>query len=116
MWLEDYFPLLCADPEKGRALVAEVFRDAELSWPHAEYQNEEMPTFDARNELAAIPVRSLVIAGAHDMLPPERVKALADGLPDARFVVFERSGHFSPIEEPAGFREAVYRFLGVEAK
>jgi GTP-binding protein len=24
MWLEDYFPLLCADPEKGRALVLAV--------------------------------------------------------------------------------------------
>jgi pimeloyl-ACP methyl ester carboxylesterase len=116
MWLEDYFPLLCADPEKGRALVAEVFRDAELSWPHAEYQNKEMPTFDARDELAAIPVRSLVIAGAHDMLPPERMKVLADGLPDARFVIFERSGHFSPLEEPAGFKDAVYGFLGVGEK
>jgi proline iminopeptidase len=116
MWLEDYFPLLCANPEKGRALVAEVFRDAELSWPHAEYQNKEMPTFDARDELAAIPVRSLVIAGAHDMLPPERMKVLADGLPDARFVIFERSGHFSPLEEPAGFKDAVYGFLGVGEK
>jgi proline iminopeptidase len=113
MWLEDYFPLLCADPEKGRAVVAEAFRDALLSWPHAEYANKEMPTFDARDKLASIPVRSLVIAGAHDMLPPARVKALADGLPDARFVVFERSGHFSPLEEPAGFKDAVHDFLGV---
>jgi pimeloyl-ACP methyl ester carboxylesterase len=113
MWLEDYFPVLFADREKGKALVAEVFRDAQLSWPHAEYANREMPAFDARDELAAIPVRSLVIAGAHDMLPPERVKALADGLPDARLVVFEKSGHFAPMEEPEGFETAVYGFLGV---
>jgi proline iminopeptidase len=95
MWLQDYFPALCADPVKGRALVAEVFRDARLSWPHAEYANKETPAFDARDELPAIPVRSLVIAGAHDMLPPSRVKELADGLPNSRFVVFEKSGHFS---------------------
>ena len=55
MWLEDYFPALCADPVKGRALVAEVFADAQLSWPHAAYANKEMPTFDARGLLAAIP-------------------------------------------------------------
>ena len=116
MWLEDYFPVLCADPEKGKAVVAEVFRDARLSWPHAEYANEEMPTFDARDKLAAIPVRSLVIAGAHDLLPPERVKVLADGIPGARLVVFEKSGHFSPVEEPAGFKAAVYGFLGVGVK
>jgi proline iminopeptidase len=113
MWLDDYFPLLCADPVKGRSVVDEVFRDAQLSWPHADYANKEMPTFDARDKLAAIPVRSLVVAGAHDMLPPERVKALADGLPDARLVVFEKSGHFAPMEEAEGFKAAVYAFLGV---
>jgi proline iminopeptidase len=116
MWLEDYFPVLCADPEKGKAVVAEVFRDAQLSWPHAEYANKEMPTFDARDMLAAIPVRSLVIAGAHDLLPPERAKVLADGLPDAQFLVFEKSGHFSPMEEPEGFKAAIYGFLRVGAK
>ena len=115
MWLEDYFPTLCADPAKGRALVAEVFEEAQLSWPHAAYTNEELPTFDTRGLLAAIPVRSLVIAGAHDMLPPERVKVLADGLPRAEFVVFETSGHFSPVEEPEGSKAAVYTFLGVGA-
>ena len=113
MWLEDYFPTLCADPVKGRALVADVFDEAQLSWPHAAYTSKELPTFDTRGLLAAIPVRSLVIAGAHDMLPPERVKVLADGLPRAEFVVFEKSGHFSPVEEPEGFRAAVYAFLGV---
>jgi proline iminopeptidase len=116
MWLDDYFPVLCADPVKGRSIVDEVFRDAQLSWPHADYANKETPTFDARDELAAIPVRSLVIAGAHDMLPPERVKALADALPDARFVLFERSGHFVPMEEPEMFKAAVHGFLGVGAK
>jgi proline iminopeptidase len=116
MWLEDYFPQLCADPVKGRALVQGVFRDARLSWPHAAYAQQELPTFDARKELGGIPVRSLVVAGAHDLLPPARVKVLADGLPDARFVVFERSGHFSPVEEPEGFVAAVYGFLGVGAR
>jgi len=113
MWLADYFPTLCADPAKGRALVAEVFRDAQLSWPHAAYANKELPTFDARALLARIPVRSLVIAGSHDLLPPSRVKVLADGLPNAKFVVFEHSGHFSPVEEEEGFKAAVYAFLGV---
>ena len=116
MWLEDYFPVLCADPTKGRAIVAEVFRDAQLSWPHADYANREMPTFDARDKLAAIPVRSLVIAGARDMLPPARVQVLADGLPNSQFVVFEKSGHFSAVEEPEGFKAAIYGFLGVAGK
>ena len=41
MWLEDYFPALCADPSKGKVLVAGVVADAQLSWPHAAYTNKE---------------------------------------------------------------------------
>jgi proline iminopeptidase len=113
MWLEEYFPMLFADPEAGKEALVEIFREAELSWPHFEYQNKEAPTFDARDLLPEIPVRSLVIAGAHDMMPPERVKPLADGLPDSEFLVFEKSGHFAPVEEPERFESEVFGFLGV---
>lgn len=115
MWLEEYFPMLVADRAKAPALVAAVFREAQLSWPHAAYADKELGLFDTRDRLAAIRVPSLVLAGAHDMLPPERVKPLADGISGARFVVFERSGHFAPVEEPESFRAAVYGFLGVDA-
>jgi proline iminopeptidase len=113
MWLEDYFPLLFADPEAGRAALEEIYAEAELSWPHARYAQQELPTFDTRDLLAEIPVRSLVIAGTHDMLPPESVKPLADGLPDSEFLIFENSGHFAPVEEPERFRSEVFGFLGV---
>ena len=114
-WLEDYLPATCADPEAMRPRIAELFRDAELSWAHVEYSNQEAGIFDARDELSGIPVRSLVIAGRHDMLPPERVKTLADGLPNATLRVFEKSGHFAPVEEPQAFKAAIHGFLGVSA-
>jgi proline iminopeptidase len=113
MWMEDYFPVLFADREAAPAHLARIFGEAELSWPHAAYANEEAPTFDARDLLPEIPVRSLVIAGRHDLVPPEGVKALADGLPNSEWVVFENSGHFAPVEEPELFRATVFDFLGV---
>ena len=113
LWLEVYFPRLFADREAADAALARIFGEAELSWPHAAYANEEAQSFDARDLLPEIPVRSLVIAGAHDMLPPERVGQLHDGLPDSTFLVFEQSGHFAPVEEPEAFESAVYSFLGV---
>jgi len=113
LWLEEYFPLITADPERAKPMLAEVFAEADFSWPHAEYANREASTFDAREELPHIPTRSLVIAGAHDMHPPEKVKPLHDLLPDSTFVVFEKSGHFAPIEEPEAFQAAVFDFLGV---
>ena len=114
LWLDEYFPALCADPTKANETVASVLRDAQLSWPHSAYANKEAGLFDARDKLASIHVPSLVIAGAHDLLPPEHARALADGIPGAKFVVFEQSGHLAPVEEPAAFKTAIYSFLGLE--
>jgi proline iminopeptidase len=114
LWLDVYFPAASADPEAARPALARTFADAEFSWPHAEYTQRTWPTYDARELLPEIDVPSLVIAGAHDLLEPERVRPLAEGLPDAEFRVFEASGHFAPIEEPEAFREALFAFLGVE--
>lgn len=114
LWLEDWFPLSTADPEGSAVLFERLFGDAEFSWPHADYSNRESPAFDARDRLPLITARSLVIAGAHDMFPPEKVQELADGIADSEFVLFAESGHFAPAEETDAFTSAVWRFLGVE--
>lgn len=112
-WLEDYFPVLVADRSRAAETVDAVFRDARLSFPHFAHANQEASLFDFRADLPGIRVPSLVVAGAHDLLPPERVEVLARGIPGARFVVFPHSGHLAPVEEPEAFRSAVYGFLGV---
>lgn len=113
LWIEEYFPAAVADPEAARPALERTFADAEFSWPHAEYTQRTWPGFDARDLLPDIDVPSLVIAGAHDLMEPRRARPLAEGLLDARFVVFEASGHFAPVEEPEKFRETVFEFLGV---
>lgn len=114
LWLGEYFPLITGDPETARPAIAAAFADAEFDWPHARYANQELPGgFDFRDRLGAITARCLVIAGAHDSVPPERVREIADGIADADFVVFDDSGHFAPIEEPRLFAATVFGFLGV---
>lgn len=111
-----WFPYLFADRESGRAKLRELYRDAGFSWRHAEYsQQEGAGAFDWRDELAKITARSLVIAGRHDMLTVERAEELHRGIAGSTFVVFEGSGHFAPIEEPARFESTVLDFLGVKA-
>ncbi len=112
-WLERYFPEAMARPEVSIPAMRAAFDPAEFSRAHVDFTNAEYPTFDTTDLLPDIPVRSLVIAGEADIMPPEKVRALADGLPDAEFVVLRSSGHFGPIEEPDRFREVVLRFLGV---
>jgi proline iminopeptidase len=107
-----FFPLMCADPEACAGQLAEVYSGVEFSFAHMRYSSEDAPSFDFREQLAGIPVRSLVIAGEHDMMPPEKCAELADGLQDARLVVFDESGHFAPIEEPEKFAATLTEFLG----
>ena len=113
LWLEDWFPSSTANPEESAALFDMLFGDADFSWAHADYTNKKYPTFDARDRLAQISARSLVVAGAHDMFTLDKVRELADGIPDAQFVAFESSGHFAPAEETEAFRQIVFGFLGV---
>jgi pimeloyl-ACP methyl ester carboxylesterase len=112
-WLGEYFPAALARPDVSAPLLEEAFADAEFSWVHAQYANQETPTFDARDTLPGIVVRSLVLAGGHDMIPADRVLAFAQALQDGRYVLFADSGHFAPIEQGMAFRQAVLEFLGV---
>jgi len=114
LWLDKWFPVSAADPEAARAMLAEAFRDAELNWAHAAYANQETPVFDARDKLPLITARSLVITGTHDTLPVAKAEELNAGLADSELLIFESSGHFSPLEEPERFKSAVFDFLETE--
>lgn len=56
----------------------------------------------------------LVIVGARDrQVGLEPPRDLARGLPNARLLVYERSGHYPNLDEPARFTRDVAAFLGV---
>jgi 3-oxoadipate enol-lactonase len=69
--------------------------------------------FDARESIAAIPVRTLVIAGAHDpATPPADGRFLAEKIKGARYVELS-AAHLSNIEDHDRFNEEVSAFLAV---
>jgi proline iminopeptidase len=69
--------------------------------------------FDTRPALAKLTMPTLIIVGARDaILPLSHSEALAKAIPGARLEVFDHSGHFPFIEEPAGFVAAIRSFLG----
>ena len=110
-WLDAWFPFLLADARVSSPRLREMFRGEPFSYPHAQQTGKEAGNFDARDRLGKITARSLVLAGAKDAAPPAVVRVIADGIPGARFHVFEKSGHFAPLEEPDAFRRAVFDFL-----
>jgi pimeloyl-ACP methyl ester carboxylesterase len=111
LWLHRWFPVSAADRDAAPALLDQAFRNAELNWAYAAYANQETPVFDARDRLPLITARSLVIAGTHDTIPVAKAEELHAGLADSELLVFESSGHFSPLEEPDRFTAAIFDFL-----
>ena len=113
MWLDEWFPISFADRASASEILDLTFGNAEFSWAHGSYSQRDQAEFDARSMLPQITARSLVIAGAHDVIPVSKGKAMAAGIPDAEFVLFESSAHYAPAEEAEAFEALVLRFLGV---
>ena len=114
LWIDEWFPMATGDPENAAAMFERLFGEAEFNWLHADHANRENPSFDFRDRLPLITAHSLVIAGAHDTMAPEKVRELADGIADSKFVIFPLSGHFAQAEETEAFKAVVLDFLGME--
>jgi proline iminopeptidase len=114
--IEVGFPMLFADPEAGRRHLREVFGDMRFSWPHSRQLRQNESLYDLRDRLPGLGVPLLVLAGAHDLLPPERVREIAELAPRAEYHLFEDSGHFAQLEEPAGLVRVVEAFLASPAE
>ena len=67
---------------------------------------------DTTESLPKIRVPTLVIVGEKDALtPPADSRALAAAIPGARLVEIPGAGHFSNLQAPAAFNEALLAFL-----
>lgn len=66
---------------------------------------------DRTHLLSTIDVPTLIAVGDEDTVtPPEAVKAMAEGVPGARFVTVSGAGHMSPLEQPASVNEFLAGF------
>jgi len=70
-----------------------------------------LTTWDRTADLGRIDVPTLITVGRHDEIPPSCAETLRAGIPGARVVVLERSGHISHLEEPETYLRAVREFL-----
>lgn len=67
---------------------------------------------DTSDYLDKIKIPTLVICGENDaLIPPSIMKAMADKINGAEFVVIKNSGHMSPIENPEEVNNAIQKFL-----
>jgi proline iminopeptidase len=90
--------------------------DANMAYSAAAYNhgfNRCLPRYDVTARLDEIRVPTLLINGRYDWITPPKQggERLRDGIAGAELEVFEQSGHFPFIEEPAHFLARVRTFL-----
>lgn len=67
---------------------------------------------DSNDTLGEIAVPTLVVAGEEDAIStPEIMQAMAEKIPDSRFVTLPNAGHLSNLEAPEEFNAALTGFL-----
>jgi proline-specific peptidase len=110
--MHDQMPFHFADPADPRIddyLAADptVYAPDVLRHFSGEYGG-----IDVESRLGKVTQPVLVLAGRHDRTcPVGGAEAIAAGIPGARLVVFERSGHMTFVEEPDAYVAAVRGFL-----
>ncbi len=107
--IDDYFFHRDPGPEIKQVILQEM-----LQWPLAATKmlSRDAVEFDLVDRLGEVQAPTLVAHGRHDRKQRFGGAALiADGIPDARLVVFEESAHLPYIEEAGRFNEVLVDFL-----
>lgn len=74
---------------------------------------QEYGGIEVEDQLGRVSQPTLVLAGRHDRTcSVAAAEAIAGGIPNAKLVVFENSGHMTFVEENAAYLAAVGQFLG----
>jgi proline iminopeptidase len=78
----------------------------------SEIWSADLGTYDVRDQLGEVRVPTLVLYGRHDVVfSYDDAKEIADGVPEGRLIVLERSGHYPFFEENHTFTEWVRTFI-----
>jgi proline iminopeptidase len=85
---------------KARAIEHRLYRD---TW--------QAPGYDLLPQLHGLRIPTLVIAGRHDIIPPEIAQQTAHAIPGATLVSIEDCGHFAYLECGAEVRHALNDFF-----
>jgi proline iminopeptidase len=112
--LHDQMPFHFADPLDPR--IADFERRSQGSVYSAEvlrhFSQAGYGDIDVEDRLGGVRRPVLVLAGRHDRTCVlDGARAIAEGIPGATLVVFERSGHMTYVEEQERYVEVVRSFL-----
>jgi proline iminopeptidase len=112
--LRDQLPFHFADPLDPRIADYDRRTEGAVFSPEVirHFAANAYGGIDVEDILDRVTQPVLVLAGRHDRTCTlEGAEAIADGIPNAELVVFERSAHMTFVEEPERYLDTVDRFL-----
>lgn len=89
--LIDEVSALLSPPQAGRAW--QLIQQSEVRWSG--------PATDLRASLTSVTCPVVLLAGEHDLVPPEDVRAAVTAVPDGRFLLVDGAGHWLTRDAPA---------------
>ncbi|KAF0319578.1 proline iminopeptidase [Colletotrichum asianum] len=111
-----YTPKDGSTDSKSASSTVEGNAVAETHHLHYETHNfafsHNIPRFDVRSKLKDITAPTLVATGRLDVVVPVGYgEEISQGIPQSELVIFEKSGHSPPSDEPELFQKTVTEFL-----
>lgn len=102
-----------AEPARANeAFAGAVAKEWSVSIDRFNAMEKEFKTYDLRGKMRHIQAPTLIAAGKLDpVVPLEAAEAIRAEIPKSELVVFERSGHYPMLEEPAKFKSVIEEFL-----
>jgi len=102
-----------AEPERANEIFAgAVVKEWAVSVTRFNAMEKEQKAYDLRGKLRHIQAPVLIVAGKRDpVVPVEAAEAVRAEIPKSELVVFEKSGHYPMLEEPAKFKAVLEEFL-----
>ncbi len=113
--MEDLFRLtfraMVYKKEDADKLVLSFPRDYALRNSLLMHLGPEANRYDLHADLASLSVPTFIVAGEADVMPPEALQRLHEGISGSQLAVIRNCGHFPFLEQPDEFFPAVFRFL-----
>lgn len=97
--------VLCDDAPGNSLIYKQMWGPTEF------YATGSLMDFDLTPRLGDIAMPTLFITGEYDEARPDTVRAFAEAVPNAQFVVIPGVGHASITREPVLYRKTLRRFL-----
>jgi proline iminopeptidase len=108
------FRAYCFDPDRAKEITLEFTPKSAKAFIEVGNLFDKTlfgPGYDIHSKLKAITCPTLVVHGDTDPIQPKFLKTVSDEIKGSRFILLDKCGHFSHVEQPTKLFDQITRFM-----